>query len=115
MFKYANILKYVFLFALFISASFLNAQSKDIEVPNVFTPNGDNVNDFFIVDGLTNQWDMHIYDRWGNLVFVTDRAEDIGWDGHNILGIEAINGVYFYILEQNSSNQSYTGSVSLFR
>jgi len=49
--------------------------------PNTFSPNGDNVNDFFtpsIVGAKT--YEMFIFDRWGKQVFYTDSL-DIAWDG----------------------------------
>jgi gliding motility-associated-like protein len=115
MYKHSKVLQYFFLFAFIFLAYNINAQTNDIEIPNVFTPNGDKVNDLFKVDGLTSNWDLSIYDRWGTLVFATDRAEVTGWDGHNILGMEVVTGVYFYILKQNGTEESYNGTVSLFR
>jgi gliding motility-associated-like protein len=54
--------------------------------PNIFTPNGDGVNDVFLAD-----YDLKVYDRQGTLMY-----EGIsGWDGtHN--GTEANPGVYLY-------------------
>ena len=54
--------------------------------PNIFTPNGDGVNDVFLAD-----YDLKVYDRQGTLMYEgTD-----GWDGtHN--GVDAKQGVYLY-------------------
>ena len=115
MFLHARFLRYFFLVVISVLSYTVNAQTNDIEIPNVFTPNGDQVNDQFIVNGLSSQWDMRIYDRWGTLVFATENFPETGWDGHNILGLEAVTGVYFYIIEQKDADKSYTGSIQLLR
>ncbi|WP_346759669.1 gliding motility-associated C-terminal domain-containing protein [Agaribacillus aureus] len=52
-----------------------------IFLPNAFTPNGDGLNDFFEAKGLFFQsFSMKIFNRWGELIFVSDNA-DVGWDG----------------------------------
>ncbi|MBN9294578.1 MAG: choice-of-anchor L domain-containing protein [Flavobacteriia bacterium] len=62
-----------------------------IHVPNVFTPNGDNVNDEFYI-GTTNAKTVYveIYNRWGNTMVRLEKPADT-WDGGN-----SPDGVYFY-------------------
>ncbi len=50
-------------------------------IPNCFTPNGDHLNDVFLAkgEGITS-FDMSIFDRWGNLLFVSSDVHD-GWSG----------------------------------
>lgn len=67
----------------------------NLDIPNVFTPNGDGINDYFVhvkSDGIMS---MHtiIVNRWGNVVFETDDLL-INWDGQNVN-----DGTYFWILE----------------
>ena len=66
-----------------------------VYVPNVFTPNEDNVNDFFQLS-LTNVSDLEftILNRWGNKMYT---ASGIGavWDGKTISGANAEDGTYF--------------------
>lgn len=111
-----KVLRYI-LFTLLLSfANSLCAQiTADPVIPNVFTPNGDSVNDTFTVSGLSGSWTMHIYDRWGNLIFSTEQISSDGWDGHNFLGIKAVTGVYFYILKQENAENSFNGTVQLLR
>jgi len=115
MFKHTWVLRYFYLIIISFSTCTLSAQTNDIEIPNVFTPNGDNVNDLFIVYGLSDQWTLSIYDRWGTLVYATEKVSETGWDGHNILGFEVVTGVYFYILERKDANQSHKGTIHLLR
>lgn len=73
-------------------------------LPNVFTPNGDNNNDLFVPFPykFVKDIDLHIYNRWGNLVFSTTDP-DINWDGYtsedNKLLVE---GVYYYVCKVNT-------------
>ena len=110
-----RVLRYLFFTFLLASVSSLHAQLSDPVIPNVFTPNGDNINDTFTVSGLSGTWTMHIYDRWGNLIFSTEQVSDGGWDGHNLLGLEAVTAVYFYILKQENADNSYNGAIQLLR
>jgi gliding motility-associated-like protein len=71
-------------------------------MPNVFTPNGDGVNDFFQLldrDALTRypEFVLKIYNRWGNLLYQT-RQRSFQWNGtsnNNPLP----EGVYFWVIE----------------
>ncbi|HEU4718229.1 MAG TPA: PKD domain-containing protein, partial [Bacteroidia bacterium] len=52
-------------------------------IPNTFTPDGNGMNDVFLPAGigLTNDnYDLMIFDRWGNLIFES-HSLDQGWDG----------------------------------
>ncbi|WP_300666940.1 PKD-like domain-containing protein [Fluviicola sp.] len=62
-----------------------------IHVPNVFTPNGDHVNDVFYI-GTTNAKTVfvEIFNRWGNSMTKLEKPTDT-WDGDNAPG-----GVYYY-------------------
>jgi gliding motility-associated-like protein len=69
------------------------------ELPNVFTPNGDGLNDFFTPIHpykYVKDIDIKIYDRWGIEVFRTTNPE-ILWDGKSSqTGRMASDGVYYY-------------------
>jgi len=91
-----------------------------LEVPNVFTPNGDNVNDLFYLKAtnLTNI-DISIYDRWGHLVYklATDKGQ-IDWDGKSQTGQEVAEGVYFYVLKATGKDgveYEKKGDITLIR
>ena len=93
-------------------------------LPNVFTPNGDDFNDTFKpYPGYSVQKvSMHIFNRWGELVFETT-SPDINWDGKSkTTKKECASGVYFYtcdVYEQDSSGKTVKrvlkGSIELLR
>ena len=61
-----------------------------IYVPNAFTPNGDGLNDFLVVEGLfIKTFHIRIYDRWGTKVFESYSLDDT-WDGT----CKSCNGIY---------------------
>lgn len=69
-----------------------------IDFPNVFTPNGDQINDNYVpiaFSGITNQ-EFVILNRWGNIMYETT-GQTISWDG-KVDGKDASEGVYFYKL-----------------
>ncbi|MBK9539070.1 MAG: gliding motility-associated C-terminal domain-containing protein [Flavobacteriales bacterium] len=68
-------------------------------LPNVYTPNNDNTNDFFVPFPYrgVKVIELHIFNRWGQEVFTTDDPA-IGWDGTDQKSGEVVSdGVYFYI------------------
>lgn len=66
-------------------------------IPNVFTPNGDGVNDiYFIPSNNIKTYNLKIFNRWGQLLFsTTDPLK--GWDG-SFGGRTISDGVYVYIV-----------------
>ncbi|MDH5366430.1 MAG: gliding motility-associated C-terminal domain-containing protein [Cyclobacteriaceae bacterium] len=111
--------------ALHVKVEDLTLERIDFDPPNVFTPNGDNTNEYFAVDGideLTNTKidrglpednckgkfeSITIVNRWGREVF-TSTTKDFKWYGKG----EA-TGVYFYSIIY--SDKEFKGSVSLLR
>lgn len=70
-------------------------------IPNVFTPNGDKLNDVFRFDGLVNYcYDsitVQVYNRWGQLMFETTDPY-FSWDGKNKSGADVPDGAYFILV-----------------
>ena len=72
-------------------------------LPNVFTPGGDGVNDFFIPYPykFIESIDLTIFNRWGNIVFETTDP-DINWDGkEKRTGRQVPDGAYYYLCTVN--------------
>ena len=108
-----------------------------LKIPNIFTPNGDGINDYFIIDndptgeaGEENEEktrgyefesynplkdyyvrsELTIFNRWGRIVYESaDYNND--WDGGNLP-----DGTYFYVLEcvGEYDNHRYQGSVAIW-
>lgn len=101
----------------------INVSTKDcnvdsnikIIIPNIFTPNNDGSNDLFIIEGITNgNWELRIFNRWGNEVFFTDKPQSEGWNGINrINNTQVPSGVYYYILKQVDSDNYYKGNIQV--
>jgi len=91
-----------------------------IEVPNIFTPNGDGVNDYFILH-TTNLSEIEcvIVDRWGVEMYnVTTDKGNIQWDGKTKGGKDAPAGTYFYSIKakgKDGQEYSKTGYITLLR
>ncbi len=90
-----------------------------IEMPNVFTPNGDNTNDIFHPVKILSivKFEIVILNRWGNVMY---EANDFlqGWDGTTPQGNEAVDGVYFWKLnyvDAYDKTGTMHGNVTLIR
>lgn len=90
----------------------------DLDIPNTISPNGDNLNDQWIIEGIENYPNsiLYIYDRWGQEVFqTTGYSKAKAWDG-NIKGRESAEGVYFYVLDlELDRGETYKGSITVIR
>jgi gliding motility-associated-like protein len=71
-----------------------------LNVPNVFSPNDDNKNDYFQVktNGI-NSYSFSVYTRSGNLIYKSE-SPTIIWDGRSLSGQKMKNGIYFYIIRR---------------
>ncbi len=86
----------------------------DIQIPNVFTPNGDGQNDLFKIDvpgRIYECVDLKIYNRWGQIMFIST-GNNLRWDGRTSVGEKVPAGTYFYTIE--IKDYSYNGSLYLF-
>jgi len=95
----------------------------EYELPNVFSPNSDNVNDLFvpIKNKHIESVEMKIFNRWGQVVFETNEVE-INWNGRKRgERSDCSEGVYFYVCTINElklngiSSYILKGTVSLIR
>lgn len=109
-----------------------------LKIPNIFTPNGDGINDFFIIDNDSSgsndegnddenqrsfeyesynplrdyylRTKLTIFNRWGRIVYKSNDYNN-DWDGGDLP-----DGAYFYVLEcvGEKNNHRYQGSVRIF-
>jgi len=69
-----------------------------ILIPNIYSPNGDGLNDEFMIQSTgMKTLRCDIYNRWGQLVYTLNGPND-KWDGTMNNGSEASEGTYYYIL-----------------
>lgn len=79
----------------------------DVIVPNVFSPNGDGKNDFFVIGNLEafKNPAIWIYNRWGKLLYSSDNYQN-NWDGD-----DNPDGTYFFVLKLTDPEKEYKGTV----
>lgn len=86
-------------------------------IPDAFTPNEDGKNDEFRGYGeFFTEYQMSIYDRWGEEIFVTNEADN-GWGG-TYKGAPVEMGTYIYtflIIDWEGNDHTYRGRVTLVR
>lgn len=101
-----------------ISSPIIVADTAGLTMPNVFTPNGDGVNDVFAPNahGLKTL-DCTIYDRYGAKIIDMDINLEY-WDGYTTSGMACTAGTYFYVVKATDLNgKSYNlkGFIQLIR
>jgi gliding motility-associated-like protein len=92
----------------------------ELVIPNIFTPNGDGKNDLFFVKAKNlDNIDIIIVDRWGKTVYeLVSGTGNIEWDGKNMQGNDAAEGVYLYKLKasgRDGSTYDKQGNITLVR
>jgi len=88
----------------------------DEEFPNVFTPNGDSQNDFWVIPNAENKQEctMNIFDGRGRKVYEKKGFPVAGWDGVSDEGKAVPAGTYFYVMSCPDIAQK-TGSILIVR
>jgi gliding motility-associated-like protein len=97
---------------------------KQMDIPNTFTPNGDEKNDKFTIKFTENYRDVEItiVDRWGSTVYhTTNYSDDNAWDG-TAGGSKVPVAVYYYVIrfkyhesKKDDNSYYYQGSINLIR
>ena len=89
-----------------------------IIVPNVFSPNGDGINDQFFINAQgISSLNCDIYNRWGQLIY-SIKSVNQEWDGVMNNGNRATESTYFYILNATAisgKNFKLNGDILLVR
>lgn len=88
---------------------------KNPNIPNVFSPNGDAINDTWAIRYLNTYPGcvVEVFDRYGQLVFRSTGYNN-PWDG-TVNGKPVPVGVYYYIVDTKKHPQPFTGSVMVIR
>ena len=85
-------------------------------VPNVFTPNNDQVNDFWNLEQayLYSDTEITVWGRFGRKVFESV-GYDVPWDGKTEKGNDVPDGVYYYHIELGNGYDPIQGTVTILR
>ena len=98
-------------------ADYLDPDPCKVEIPTLFTPNGDGTNDVFEIPGLANMYpkfEMIIYNRYGNIVYDYNNNGNSNpkwWDGFSTgrmtlkKGDKVPTGTYFYTIKYNDGKR----------
>ncbi|MBU0487695.1 MAG: gliding motility-associated C-terminal domain-containing protein [Bacteroidetes bacterium] len=84
----------------------------EVFIPNVFTPDGDGINESFGIDGIENydHVSLLVYNRWGRKVYESNDYRN-DWYGEKLS-----DGTYFYIITFPENQKGpFTGSLTILR
>ena len=89
-----------------------------LEIPNVFTPNNDSINDvFYLKSKGVKEFELQIFNRWGEKLYEY-AGPKASWDGHSPSGNEVPAGTYYYFVKAkgfDGKELEKNGTVNLFR
>ncbi len=95
----------------------VDAPGDELEIPNVFTPNGDQMNDYFEVetDGTT-VYEFSVFTRTGTRIYYS-KSPRIFWDGNSLEGKELKEGIYYYVIDEEGGSDPFgkAGFMYLYR
>lgn len=88
---------------------------KPVKVPNVFTPNGDNIHDQWMIPNLADYpgATVEVFNRYGQQVYYS-AGYGTAWDG-KYKGKDLPAGTYYYIIQLQNGFKPLTGSVTIIR
>lgn len=92
-----------------------------IVIHDVITPNGDGINDAWVIDGLSTRpnTSVTVFDKWGDAVFKADNYDNT-WSGKGTNGNLIPDGTYFYLVtlaekDNFTGKKDFTGSLLIKR
>ncbi|MDD4217112.1 MAG: gliding motility-associated C-terminal domain-containing protein [Bacteroidales bacterium] len=90
-----------------------DVQISCIVIPDAFTPNGDGINDTFIIEGMEifPTALLRVFNRWGQLLHIAETGED-WWDG-KYQDKFVPTGTYLYILDLRNGKKPFKGTVTV--
>jgi len=97
----------------------IKLSSSFVFIPQGFSPNGDGVDDVFIIYGNgSNKVSISVYNRWGNLVFQENDYKN-DWDGKANKGLSTNSvlpdGTYFFVIDMHNGQKNKVGSFIIKR
>ncbi len=106
-------------FSLLSAYILINIVKSEIIVSKGLSPNGDGVNDFFVIEGADKFIvTLRVFNRWGNKVFESNQYKN-DWSGVSNVGMLITNqlpgGTYFYTVNFNNGEKEIIGYLTLIR
>ena len=85
------------------------------EVPNTFSPNGDGINDFWVIENLETYTNVTVtvFNRNGEKVFSSNGYAS-PWDG-TYKGSQLATGTYYYLIDPKKGRNKLSGSITILR
>jgi gliding motility-associated-like protein len=85
------------------------------KIPNVFSPNNDGINDFWVIEHLESYpgCSVQVFDRYGRQVYIS-LGYSKNWDGKSN-GAPLPTGTYYYIVNPKNGTEKLSGSVTILR
>ena len=101
------------------AAVVITVTKSDIFIPEGFSPNGDGINDYFVIRGADKYViNLQVFNRWGNKVYESQHYIN-DWNGLSniglLLGNQLPGGTYYYIVNLNNGEKSRVGYLTLNR
>ncbi|MDD4148622.1 MAG: gliding motility-associated C-terminal domain-containing protein, partial [Bacteroidales bacterium] len=92
-----------------------NGNNNCLNIPNAFTPNGDGINDEWIIENIHSfaSHSVNVFNRWGQEIYSGNLGSD-PWDG-TYNGKLLPTGSYVYIVEVDEISQRFVGIVTLIK
>src|SRR5690606_30422662 len=96
----------------------ISTKHEEILIPNAFSPNSDGLNDVFNINGphISNVR-LEIYNRWRELLFISNDGINNGWDG-TFMGESCQENIYVYVVKYNNKegyDRLAKGTIHLMR
>lgn len=85
-------------------------QSSEIIVPNIFSPNGDGLNDELFIYGIDNNYELKIFNRWGTVIY-KEHPYLNSWNGYNQYGKKLPEGQYYFTLRNVAKDVKLNGEI----
>ncbi|HWR99054.1 MAG TPA: gliding motility-associated C-terminal domain-containing protein, partial [Prolixibacteraceae bacterium] len=106
-------------YSLSSASAYITVTQSEIFIPEGFSPNGDGINDYFVIAGAEQYTiTLRVFNRWGNKVFeATNYKND--WNGISNIGVlindELPGGTYYYTVSFNNDQKERVGYLTLNR
>ena len=86
-------------------------------IPNTFTPNNDNINDYWDIDMMDEypRAVVTVYNRWGKKIYESEPGYNNPWNGFYKDGNEMPVSTYYYVVDLKDGFPAYKGSITIIR